>query len=162
MQIIQANASDVASVSTLLQEVAMWLSAQGQEMWQLSELTASKIFDDVEAGHFYLACEGDELQGTIKILLEDPLFWPEIEHGSSLYVHRLAVRRRWAGHGVATSLLNFAVSLGKDLGRSYLRLDCAADRMALRAVYENFGFKFHSYQQVGSWYLARYEMALSL
>lgn len=160
MRIIQAKAGDAALISMLLQEAAAWLSEQGQEMWQLSELTESKIAMDVDAGHFYLAYDGCELLGTVKVLLEDPLFWPEIAYGSSLYVHRLAVSRRWAGRGVSTSLLNFAVNLGKHLGRTYLRLDCAAERKALRAIYENFRFQFHSYQQVGSWYLARYEMTL--
>jgi GNAT superfamily N-acetyltransferase len=73
-------------------------------------------------------------------------------------VHRLAVRRRYAGTGVSTAaMLRWAVERTRALGRPYLRLDCAAARPKLRAIYERFGFQHHSYAQIGAYYVARYE-----
>jgi GNAT superfamily N-acetyltransferase len=70
----------------------------------------------------------------MRLDLEDPLFWPEIERGSSVFVHKLAVRRRWAKQGVSTALLAFARERALRLGRRYLRLDCVADRAPPRAL----------------------------
>gem|GEM_PF-490511 len=71
--------------------------------------------------------------------------------------HRIAVRRKFAGKGISTSLLSWAVDRASVLARSYLRLDCEADRIPLRAIYERFGFQFHSYRKVGPYFVARYE-----
>jgi GNAT superfamily N-acetyltransferase len=75
-------------------------------------------------------------------------------------VHRLAVRRAFAGQGVSVALLEWTVDRARTLGKRYLRLDCDADRPRLRALYERFGFRLHSYRQVGSYYVARYELQI--
>jgi GNAT superfamily N-acetyltransferase len=93
----------------------------------------------------------------MKFQLDDPLFWPDASQGEAAYVHRLAVRRRYAGSGLSTELLRWAVDRTRALGRLYLRLDCAASRPRLRAIYERFGFRYHSDRQVGPYLVSRYE-----
>ncbi|HEY9735297.1 MAG TPA: GNAT family N-acetyltransferase, partial [Trichocoleus sp.] len=56
-----------------------------------------------------------------------------------------------------TALMQWAVEHSRELGKRYLRLDCAADRSRLRQLYEKFGFRHHSDRQVGPYYVARYE-----
>jgi GNAT superfamily N-acetyltransferase len=75
-------------------------------------------------------------------------------------VHRLAVRRANAGQGISIALLQWAVEHARSLGKRYLRLDCDADRPRLRALYEGFGFRLHSYRQVGAYYVSRYELQI--
>jgi len=58
-------------------------------------------------------------------------------------------------------MLEWAVSRAADLGRSYLRLDCEARRPELHAIYERFGFRFHSYRDVGPYHLSRYEYLIA-
>jgi ribosomal protein S18 acetylase RimI-like enzyme len=57
---------------------------------------------------------------------------------------------------VSTALIQWAVSHARSLGRSYLRLDTDASRPKLRELYERFGFQFHSFREVGPYYVARY------
>jgi GNAT superfamily N-acetyltransferase len=78
----------------------------------------------------------------------------------SLYVHRLAVRRAFAGATVSHALLRFAADEAKRRGCSALRLDCIASRPKLRAVYERFGFRYHSDHHAGPYHVARYELRL--
>jgi GNAT superfamily N-acetyltransferase len=92
--------------------------------------------------------------------LDDQLFWPELTDGQSAFVHRLAVRRRFAGTGVSLALLSWSVEHARRLGKLCLRLDCDHQRTKLRSVYERFGFRLHSYRQVGPYYVARYEYPL--
>jgi ribosomal protein S18 acetylase RimI-like enzyme len=75
-------------------------------------------------------------------------------------VHRIAVKREFAGKGISSKMLEWAVNHAASLGRSYLRLDCEAERQALRAIYERFGFHFHSYLEVGPYHLSRYEYVI--
>ena len=126
-------------------------------LWRDDELLPSRIAPDVAAGLFFLAeCDG-EIAGTIKFQLEDPVIWPEVSPEQSAFIHRVAVRRRFAGVGVSSALLQWSVSRARSLGRRYLRLDCDAARPRLRAVYERFGFAHHSDRQVGPYLVARYE-----
>ena len=109
-------------------------------------------------GIYYLAeCE-NESAGVVRFQMEDPELWPDVPENSSAFLHRLAVRRRFAGQGVSTAILNWAVRRTRELGRGHLRLDCEAARPKLRAVYERFGFRHHSDRQVGPYFVARYEL----
>src|SRR5258707_13376111 len=101
---------------------------------------------DVETGSFQLAYFNGEAAGTIKFQLEDTRFWPDFPGADAAYVHRIAVKRRFAGHDVSNAMLQSAVKHAATLRRSYLRLDFEADRKPLRAIYERFGFRLHSYR----------------
>lgn len=153
----QATGHDSGTVAEILSEAARWLDQRGMPMWRADELLPSHVAADVDAGLFFIAeCDG-AAAGVMKFQLADKLFWPDVPQTESAFVHRLAVRRRFAGGGVSSDLLNWAVVRARSLGRSYLRLDCEASRAKLRAVYERFGFVHHSDRQVGPYYVSRYE-----
>lgn len=144
-------------VSDILREAARWLEQSGRPLWQDDELLPSRIAADVDAGLFFVAeCDGD-VAGTVRFQLEDMLFWPDVSQDQSAFIHRLAVRRRFAGGRVSSALLQWAALRARSLGRGFLRLDCEASRPRLRAVYEQFGFRHHSDRQVGPYFVSRYE-----
>lgn len=153
----QAQPSDVAVVESLLVEAARWVDALGEVMWDAGELAPESIAAETAAGQFYLAMADGTPAGVIRFQLEDTLFWPDLpaDH-TSAFVHRLAVARRYRGQGVSSALLRWAVDHARSLGRSHLRLDCDKSRPKLMALYEGFGFQFHSFRQVGPYYVARY------
>jgi GNAT superfamily N-acetyltransferase len=161
IQVRQANPEDAGEVASILQEAARWLMESGTPMWKTHELDAGVIAADVGAGLCFLAEVGGERAGTLKFQLEDELFWPEMPAGQACYLHRLAVRRKFAGLGVSSALLGFAVERARSLGRPFLRLDCESHRPRLRSLYERFGFRHHSDRQVGPYHVARYEYPLA-
>jgi GNAT superfamily N-acetyltransferase len=153
----QATQADTGIVAEILSEAARWLERRGQLMWREEELVPARISGDAAAGLFFIAeCDG-EAGGVVKFQLEDELFWPDEPRGESAFVHRLAVRRRFAGGAVSSALLDWAVERARSLGRNYLRLDCEASRSKLRAVYEKFGLIHHSDRQVGPYFVSRYQ-----
>jgi GNAT superfamily N-acetyltransferase len=156
----QAQRADVHVVEELLTEAARWVDALGEVMWEEGELTPGRIAAEVEEGQFFLADVDGEPGGAIRFQLEDRLFWPDLIQPDSAFVHRLVVRRRHKGLGVSTVLLRWAVDRASSMGRRYLRLDCDASRPKLRALYERFGFRVHSFRQVGAYYVVRYEYPL--
>jgi GNAT superfamily N-acetyltransferase len=156
----QARRADVNAVEELLIEAARWVDALGEVMWEEGELAAGRVAAEVEEGQFFLAVVDGEPGGAIKFQLEDRLFWPDLTQSESAFVHRLVVGRRYKGLGVSTALLQWAVDRATSMGKRYLRLDCDASRPKLRAVYERFGFRVHSFRQVGAYYVARYEYSL--
>ena len=71
------------------------------------------------------------------------------------------MRREAAGKGVSSALLQWAVDRAGSLGRPWVRLDCVADRPALRQIYERFGFRYHSDRQVGKYLVARFQFQVA-
>ena len=153
----QAMPQDVRALAEILQEAARWLEDRGMAMWQMDELRPSRIAEEVNSGLFFLAERDGEAAGTIGFQLEDKSFWPDIEQEDSAFIHRLAIRRRFAGGDVSSALILWAIARAHSLGRRYLRLDCEASRLRLREIYERIGFRFHSNRQVGPYFVARYE-----
>lgn len=160
MHIEQALPNEAATVAAVLNEAAQWLAAEGRPLWSASDVDLERVQRDTDAGRYFIARGNGDVAGVMRLDMEDPLFWPEIESGSSAFVHKLAVRRRWAKQGVSTALLAFARERAIGLGRRHLRLDCVADRAALRSLYEGFGFSLHSEIRKGASSFARYELPL--
>jgi GNAT superfamily N-acetyltransferase len=156
-----AGSADADLVVAILEEAARWLRDAGAPMWKAHELEPAHLLAAVEAGLFFLAEVSGEAAGTVKFELEDELFWPDMPRTEACYVHRLAVRRGFAGKGVSSALLAFAVGRTRALGRPFLRLDCESNRPRLRAVYEAFGFTHHSDRQVGPYHVARYQYPIA-
>ena len=158
----QALPSDAAAIEAMLLEAAEWVDALGEVMWETGELAADRIAAETAAGQFFIALVDDEPAGAIRFQLEDTLFWPDLaDPGASAFIHRLVVRRRFKGQGISTALLRWSVEHARALGKSWLRLDCDKSRPKLRALYEGVGFQFHSFRQVGPYYVARYEYPLA-
>ena len=161
IEIRVAKVAEAGIVQEILAETVSWLDQSGMPMWGMDEIRPDVILPDVSAGLFALAWSGSEVVGTIKFQLEDPVYWPDLAAGTSAFVHRLAVPRRFAGGDVSSALLSWALREALRHGRQTLRLDCDADRPKLRQVYERFGFRYHSDRMVGPFLVARYEYPLA-
>ena len=156
-QIRQATPQDAEVVSDILKEAARWLEQAGMPLWREDDVEPARIVPDINAGLFIIAEYSDDPAGTMKFQLDDFLVWPDARPQEATYIHRLAVRRRYAGTGLSTALLHWAAGRTHELGRPYLRLDCVSSRPRLRAIYERFGFRHHSDRRVGPWHVSRYE-----
>jgi GNAT superfamily N-acetyltransferase len=157
ISIRQATSEDLSVVFSILDEAALWLERQNMPLWGKNEISPQVLRPDLKSGLFYIAfCEGFAA-GVVKFQTEDLLFWSDIPHQNSAFIHRLAVRRNFAGGSISTALMRWAVEYTRKLGKRYLRLDCVANRPNLRLVYERFGFRHHSNKQIGSYLVARYE-----
>ncbi|MEO0377975.1 MAG: GNAT family N-acetyltransferase [Cyanobacteria bacterium P01_A01_bin.17] len=153
----QATLEDLPIVAAILEEAASWLEQRNMALWGDDEISLQVLRPDVQSGLFHLAICGSSVVGVVKFQTEDLLFWPDIPHQDSAFIHRLAVRRSFSGGSVSVALMQWAVDHSRKLGKRYLRLDCEADRQPLRLVYERFGFWHHSDKQVGPYFVARYE-----
>jgi GNAT superfamily N-acetyltransferase len=157
----EAAAADAQAIAATLIEAAKWVEQlDGTIMWVEGELEEDRVRAEVRAGMFVVAEIDGQIAGALRFQLEDRLFWSDLDGRDSAFVHRLAVRRAFAGQGVSKALLEWTVNRARALGKRYLRLDCDAERSRLRAFYERFGFRLHSYRQVGAYYVSRYELQI--
>ncbi|GAB2582305.1 hypothetical protein GCM10027168_13860 [Streptomyces capparidis] len=140
----QATASQVHTVLRVLDEAAAWLRERHIDQWP-ARFEAAWVEGAVARGETWLVHVGGEVAGTATLDWSDPL-WTDVE-GSAGYLHRMAVRRRWAGLGAA--VLDWAGDTARGHGKEALRLDCVSGNHRLRAYYEARGFHHRGDAPVG-------------
>lgn len=155
----QAKPEDVAIVSDILQEAANWLIEKNQKLWELDALSTENIRKQVEDKLFWLAKVDGEIAGCVRFQLSDEEYWDDVPHEDSAFIHRLAVKRKFAGQGISKVLIEWAKTKAKAEGKTLLRLDCI-NRESLKRVYENYGFEFHSFKEREPYTVARYQFKL--
>ncbi len=157
---------DIEESLSILREAAQWLIDTGRPMWKLEELTRERLAGPPES--FLVLYEtGTPHTGAATALLSfhDPLFWPDVPPGTSGFLHKLAVRRAYAGKDCSLRLIRHAAALCLRKNIHSLRLDCDPHRPGLCALYERAGFVLAKRQTktlppYGTVDLALYKMGL--
>jgi ribosomal protein S18 acetylase RimI-like enzyme len=164
-RVVCAQPADLPRYLDLLEELADWLHSRGIDQWPRGRARNGHAYyaASIEKKEVHLAFAGDELAGALRLLMRDPIVWPEFAEGDAVYVYNLAVRRAWAGHGLGRQLLDWAEQQAAALGRRSVRLDCFPGNAFLRRYYEDAGFTEHGEvdaiypEPVGLMPLRRYE-----
>ena len=105
----------------------------------------------------YLGIQDKKAVAGVILLEDDAVLWPRVRPGDSPFIHELTVVPFLQGAGVATWTLEFACAQARRRGKRYLRLDTAAERPKLRAVYEKHSFSCVGERKVGQFDVALYE-----
>ena len=150
---------DVALAIDIIREAAMWLNDTGKPMWSIEDITEKKLLANAKKENFHIGWIEGESAGAMILQWSDPIFWPNAK-GDSGFIHKLAVRRQYAGKNVANEMIDYAIMETKRRKRKYLRLDCAGDRPKLCSFYEHEGFQQVGRKQMGIFDVAFYEMEI--
>ena len=133
-----ATSDEAPAVSAVLQEAARWITTWRSQLWDPALLGEDFVAPFIARGEMLALRIAGEIAGVMILELEDPLFWPDRPPGEAAYVHKLAVRRAYAGQGLAAALLDHGADLTRLRGRDRLRLDCHPD---LASYYAGLGFR---------------------
>jgi GNAT superfamily N-acetyltransferase len=102
------------------------------------------MLNDLLKGKAWLLWDDSIPAGTITLDTEEPVaegdqpVWPEYaRHEPVLYVRRVIVSRRYAGHGLGAALLDWAAHVAKEnYGATSIRVDVWTTNVQLHAYYE--------------------------
>mgnify|MGYP002639235539 CR=1 FL=1 len=130
----------------------------GESLWTDEEVSNPAIEKDVLAGDYYLLLDGEQVLAIFIMQDFDSYYWPEAKAGEALYLHRIVVRRAFAGAGHSQTILRFVVDRARQLGIPFIRLDCDRYRAGLNQLYTNLGFHFHSEVTIGDYHGNRYQL----
>ncbi len=133
-----ARSGEARAVSEVLQEAARWITTWRSQLWDPELLGEAFAAPFVERGQVIVARAGEAIAGVVILEPEDPLFWPDYPAGEAGYLHKLAVRRAYAGRGLPAALIDHAAGMARLQRRTVLRLDCHPD---LARVYAQLGFR---------------------
>ncbi len=138
--VLRVGPEFAAEALAILREAAAWARGQGIEVWSDAELSDQDFHEEARLGQLMMGFSGRQAAAAMLLQPSDPLYWPTIAPNTSLYLHKIAVRRAFAGCGWPARLIEFAANAAADRGLRWLRLDTLF-RPALQALYERQGFK---------------------
>lgn len=138
-----AGPGDVDVVQSILTEACRWLASLGvREQWPADGFPLEQTAGFIAEGRMFVGELEGEPVATIAVDRRPDLdFWgghPEPE--PAWYVHRLAVRRRFARQGIGAALLDWAGAYAARHGGRVLRLDVNNANPALHRYYVGLGF----------------------
>jgi len=156
--IARAGMEAVPEADALIREAADWLIAKGEPLWGPNETSFEELVRVARTDELVMGRLAGEAVTCMYLHDEDSLFWPDTAPGEALYVHRLAVARKFAGRGFARAMLDWSEDEVRSRGRRFLRLDCEP-REKLLGLYRSAGFVPVDSKpiQVGSHFVVRHE-----
>ncbi len=160
IEALQARATDLDTVLSILDGAARWLASRGVEQWGPGSPPRRRIVDRIERGEVYLFRVDGWPVGTLVLQWSDEETWGDVADDAG-YIHGLAIRRDQAGKGLGRELLRWAEDRAAAVGKEYLRLDCGAENRVLNAYYEQAGFRRRGRVSVQGLEVCLYEKSVS-
>ncbi|MGA7923044.1 MAG: GNAT family N-acetyltransferase [Thermoplasmata archaeon] len=139
-----ASPQEVDLAASILTEAAEWSMGIGNPHPWPRPFPSEILQRSADRGELFLAeTASHEIAGTLTLQWEDPLFWG-VQPPVAGYLHRLALRRAFAGQGLGRRMIQWAEERVRERGREFLRLDCDAENARIRSYYEALEFRFVS------------------
>jgi GNAT superfamily N-acetyltransferase len=132
--------ADVREALAIIREAATWAAAKGVPVWEQHELRPDAYEAAARRSELVIGYADATPAATMLLQAEDALYWPDEPPASALYLHKVAVRRTYAGQGWLPRLIQFAVAEAARQGIPRLRLD-TIERPTPRSLYEAHGFR---------------------
>jgi GNAT superfamily N-acetyltransferase len=135
----RALPADAAVAAEILDEASAFIATLGFGHWPVP-FPQDELAYRIERGELYVVEVEGEAAATLTLLWDDPPFWGE-RPPDAVYLHKLAVRRAFAGRGLGAAIVEWVDEHAAAAGRSYVRLDCQREDAGIRSYYERLGFE---------------------
>jgi ribosomal protein S18 acetylase RimI-like enzyme len=135
-----ATTGEVDEAAELMREVTQWCIDSGRPMWPLSAVSKSVMLQNHIPDNFVVGKVNGEPACAMILTWYDPEYWPNAKHNEAGYIHKLCVRRKFAGQQLPWKIFEYAMELCRERNANYLRLDTYTHSDLLRSMYRNLGF----------------------
>lgn len=132
---------EVDKTISILKEVASWGRSVGFRVWKDEDLTREKLLRYAKEEEFCVGQVSGNNACCMILQWEDTLFWPKAKKNEAAYLHKLCVRRDYAGQGLPGKLVEYSKEECKKRGVKYLRLDTGWKNTKLCNMYKSLGFE---------------------
>lgn len=140
ISIKRATDKDIHIIEEIMTDVVDWLESIGQPQWKRQNVSWSGLSRHFIVEDFFIAAIKNKPVGCMALVDYDPVFWPDIQKGESLFIHKLAIKRCGAKQGVSKAFIDFAKEQAIKRNINEVRLDAHQFREKVRALYEREGF----------------------
>lgn len=136
----RVTVTEALDALAITREAAAWASERGIDVWSAHELRPEVFEEAARKAELVIGYADTTPAATMLLQTADPVYWPEDPPASALYLHKVAVRRAFAGQSWLARLIDFAVRDATSKRIPVLRLDTML-RPKLQSIYEHHGFR---------------------
>ena len=139
----RAKNTDISTVEEILFDAVMWMKSNGiSNLWSLESVKWAALSREYKIDDFYIYFDKNKPVACMAITNKDSKYWPNVEENSSLYLHKLAVKKEARGNGISKEMIDFIKEKAYAEKINEIRLDCNANVRKLCKLYEAQGFKY--------------------
>ena len=132
----------VEEALSLMGEVARWGCERGLRLWPEEALTREALLtEEVGPESFRVGYAGGRPACAFLLQWQDREWWPNAAPGEAAYLHKLCVRREFAGKGVPAKVLDYVRRECAKRGASAIRLDTGWEEETVKEIYLGLGFE---------------------
>ena len=150
LELQPADPGDAEGLFALREAAARWLVGRGIRQWLPGEVDLRTVREQIDAGEWFLHRRAGRVPVALRFLWSDPAFCGQ-RPDHAAYVHGLMIDRRHAGEGLGAAALRWAEKRARGAGRTFLRLDHAADNPGLARYYRELGLHERGTRQFEAW-----------
>lgn len=136
-----ATENDILMIESILTDVDRWMDRKNFLHWGKENIQWAMLSRDYRIDDFFIAYEEEVPAACMALIDYDPIFWPNIPKGESLFLHKIAVKREFARKGYSKELIDYAKETAKLRNIQTIRLDCFQHNIKVRQIYEKQGFE---------------------
>lgn len=136
------STGEVDRAINIMKEVAAWGRSVGYRVWLDEGLLKDKLITtDVKEENFCIGRVDGIDACTMILQWVDNCFWPYSPLYEAGYIHKLCVRRDFAGKNISKKMVEYAKEQCRIRGAKYLRLDTGWDETKMKEIYTGLGFE---------------------
>ena len=101
LHIRQAREADKPAIEAMYERRVRYNDAHGIHQWKLDEVNWAAFSRLYTIAEYYVGTVNEKVVCGLFIVDEDALYWPDMEKGTSLYLHKICVDPAYSGNGYA-------------------------------------------------------------
>lgn len=142
MEKLEIRFNEIQRAIHVMREVSAWARERGYRVWPEEWLTPEEmVTDDAGPENFCIGMLDGEVACAFILQWKDGEYWPKKPEYGAAYLHKLCVRRKFAGRGMTGRVIGAVKEECRRRGIPYIRLDTALDEKRVRKIYLDAGFK---------------------
>ncbi len=138
----QIQFNQMPTAISVMKEVAAWGREKGYRVWPDEWLTSKELITpDAQPENFCIGTIEDETVCAFILQWTDSDYWPDEPVHEAAYLHKLCVRRKFAGMGITKLIFAAIKEECLKRGLRFIRLDTALDEEKVKRIYLDAGFQ---------------------
>ncbi len=139
----RATKEDISAIEAVFYDAICWMEQNHvPNLWTVANTRWDILSKSYDITNFFVYITDSRVAGCMALTDADVQYWPDIPEGNAIFLHKLAVIRKYSGTGVSEKLIQYAQKFAAGSNIPAVRLDCRANCKKLRNLYEKHGFQY--------------------
>ncbi|NOT73950.1 MAG: GNAT family N-acetyltransferase [Cyclobacteriaceae bacterium] len=140
VNVVHTNPADLDMIYGLFEQSISYQEKHGYPVWRNYDHNA--IVRDIENKNQYKVLVDSKVAIIFSVCYTDKVIWRTMDHGDSIYLHRIVVNPEFKGQKLFGRIMEWAIEHSQQRSLKSIRMDTWAANPNIIEYYKGFGFSF--------------------